>query len=76
MTFDQTNMPFTNLHQAALASGSIPGVFPPQLMNGMSLMDGGTIHDVNVVSAIQQCLEVVDDESKIIIDIAICSNAK
>ena len=73
VTFDQTNMPFSNLHQAALASGSIPGVFPPQLMGDMALMDGGTIYDVNVVSAVQQCLEIVDDESKIIIDIAICS---
>lgn len=69
-------MPFTNLHQAALASGSIPGAFPPQLMNGMVLMDGGTIWDVNLISAIDQCLEVVDDVSKIVIDIAICSSAK
>ena len=53
VTFDQTNMPFTQLHQAALASGSIPGAFPPQLMENMTLMDGGTIYDVNVVSAIQ-----------------------
>ena len=53
VTFDQTNMPFSNLHQAALASGSIPGVFPPQLLDGMVLMDGGTIHDVNVISAVQ-----------------------
>ena len=42
-------------------------------MENMTLMDGGTIYDVNVVSAIQQCMEVVDDESKITIDIAICS---
>ena len=37
-------------------------------------MDGGTIWDVNVVSAIDQCMEIVDDESKIVIDIAICSS--
>ena len=29
ITFDQTTMPFADLHQAALASGSIPGAFPP-----------------------------------------------
>ena len=39
-------------------------------------MDGGTIYDVNLVSAVEQCLEVVDDMSKIIIDIAICAPAK
>ena len=38
-------------------------------------MDGGTVWDVNVISAIEQCLEVVDDVSKIVIDIAICSGA-
>ena len=38
-------------------------------------MDGGTDHDVNLISAIQSCLEVVDDTSKIILDIAICQSA-
>lgn len=37
-------------------------------------MDGGTIYNVDVWSAINQCLEVVEDESDIIVDIAICDN--
>jgi len=37
-------------------------------------MDGGTINNVNIQSAIDQCLEVVDDESKITIDIYICGD--
>ena len=53
VTFDQNNTAFEDLHNAALASGSIPGVFPPQLFKGMVLMDGGTIWDVNIISAVQ-----------------------
>ena len=37
-------------------------------------MDGGTVWNVNIDSAIRQCLEVVDDESDIIVDIAICDD--
>ena len=69
-------MDFGLLHQGALASGSIPGVFKPQFFDGRYLMDGGTVIDVNVPSAVEQCLELVDDESKIIIDIAICGPGK
>ena len=53
VTFDQTNTSFADLHQAALASGSIPAIFPPQHFKDMVLMDGGTIWDVNIVSAVQ-----------------------
>lgn len=56
VTFDQDNTSFADLHQAALASGSIPGVFPPQHFKDMILMDGGTIYDVNLISAVEQCL--------------------
>jgi len=36
-------------------------------------MDGGTVWDVNPISAVQQCLEIVDDVKDIIIDVALCS---
>ena len=35
-------------------------------------MDGGTVFNVNLNSAVQQCLELVEDQSQIIVDIAIC----
>ena len=35
-------------------------------------MDGGTVWDVNIDSAINQCLEFVDSEEDIIVDVAIC----
>lgn len=37
-------------------------------------MDGGTVWNVDPFSAINQCLEVVDSEEDIILDIAICSD--
>ena len=52
-------------------------VFAPQLIDGMVMMDGGTVHDVNLISAIHQCLDgVVDDVSKIILDVTICQKDK
>ena len=35
-------------------------------------MDGGTVWNVNAEAAISQCMDLVDDESKIIMDILIC----
>lgn len=55
-TFNNDNITFEEMPQAALSSGSIPGVFAPQHFKGMYLMDGGTVWDVNVQSAIEQCL--------------------
>ena len=37
-------------------------------------MDGGTINNVNIAGAVAQCLEVVDDESKITLDVYICGD--
>lgn len=37
-------------------------------------MDGGTVWNTNIVSAVNKCLEVVDSKSKIVIDIAICGH--
>jgi len=37
-------------------------------------MDGGTVYNVNLVSAVNKCLEIVDHPSKIIMDFAVCSS--
>ena len=64
---------WSELHLAAFASSSIPGIFPPMHFKDMVLMDGGTIWDVNINSAIEQCKDLgVTDPSKIIVDISIC----
>jgi len=51
--FNATNLDFfTELGHAAMSSGSIPGVFPPQRFKDKWFMDGGTVWDVNIDSAI------------------------
>ena len=72
VTMDQTNCSFEDIPLCSIASASVPVVFPPQHWGGHTLMDGGTAWGVNIDSAIQQCLEIVEDPSDIIIDIAIC----
>ena len=39
-------------------------------------MDGGTVYNSNVNSAILQCLDMVDDESKITVDVFVCDDSK
>lgn len=73
--FDQKNTALEDLARASFASASIPTVFPPYNWEGIGLfMDGGTIYNVNIQSAIEQCMEIVDDESKITIDVFVCDS--
>lgn len=39
-------------------------------------MDGGTVWNTNLVTAIDRCLELVDSKSQIIVDIAVCGHAE
>ena len=71
--FTSENIAFEALPQIAMASGSIPGVFPNQHYKGMNLMDGGTIYDVNVDSAVNACLDMGYAQEDIIVDVLICS---
>lgn len=53
-TFDQTNTSLSDLPKASFSSASIPGVFPPYNWDGVGIfMDGGTIYNVNIQSAIE-----------------------
>ena len=53
VTMDQTNCAFEDLPTCMLSSASIPGVFQPRSWGGHDyLMDGGTIWDINIDSAI------------------------
>jgi len=71
--FNNTNLDYySELAHAAMSSGSIPGVFPPQRFKDRWFMDGGTVWNVNIDSAIQGCLEKVDSLDKITIDIFSC----
>ena len=73
IALNNDNITFDELAQAALSSGSIPVVFPPQHLKNWIFMDGGTVWNTNLTSAVQECAKIVDnDYSKIVIDVAIC----
>jgi predicted acylesterase/phospholipase RssA len=72
--FTQDNTNFYDMAQAALSSSSIPILFPPQDFKGHLLMDGGTIWDVNISSAVKQCNDMGATNEEITIDIAVCLN--
>ena len=56
------------------SSASIPFIFPHVDVDNMVLMDGGTVFNLNIVSAVDRCHEVVEDDSEIILDIVMCSS--
>ena len=74
--FDQTNTDFHDMAKAAFSSASIPTVFPPYSWNGSNFVDGSTATNINVEDAVTQCLDLVDDESQITIDILLCGGSK
>ena len=50
--------------KVVVSSGSMPAAFPPQIWpDGTVCIDGGTVWDVNLVSAIERCRKVVNDDS-------------
>lgn len=71
----QENTVYEDLAQSSLASGSIPVIFPPQKIKDYVFMDGGTVWNVNLTSAVDQCMEIVDSYEDIILDVAICGYA-
>ena len=72
IAMNPTNTPFENLAQSSMSSASIPVVFPPQHLNGYVFMDGGTVWDLNLDSAVQQCIDKGFEATDIIVDVAIC----
>lgn len=53
-----------NIVKVVVSSASIPFAFPTQEWpDGVVCMDGGTTWNLNLVSAIERCREIVDDDS-------------
>jgi predicted acylesterase/phospholipase RssA len=71
-TFNTSDTSFYDMQQATLCSASIPGVFPPQHFKGEYYMDGGTVWNINIVSAIEQCLNNGYAEEDVVLDMYIC----
>jgi len=67
--------PKEKIPAAVLASASIPFVFPNRHIGDQIFMDGGTVWNTNLVSAVDRCHELVDDDSQIVIDIILCGGS-
>ena len=65
------NVGLENLGTIIRASASIPFAFEPTHFQDHWYMDGGTVWNVNLKDAIDRCLEVVDDEEHVVVDVAI-----
>jgi len=67
----------TDVHKMAreaLSSSSMPLIFPTQTWKeyGITLMDGGSDYNVNLVDAVNRCRNIADKDEEITIDILSC----
>lgn len=70
MTFDFEHLKEEEYTNATVASTAIPVLFPWTELRGLKLVDGGTGGwNTNMIGGINKCLEIVDDESKIELDV-------
>ena len=74
--YDNSNTMFEEVANACTCSASIPGVFSPQQFKGNYLMDGGTITNMNLDTALAQCKAVVKDGdmTRVTVDVALCGH--
>jgi len=61
--------------EAVMCSAAPPLYFPPQHFDDTIFVDGGCITNLDVFSAVERCLDVVPDQSDIIVDMIFCSGA-
>jgi len=78
IVFNETS---TDIPKSVVSSASIPFAFPHQVWempDGSQIvcMDGGTVYNTNLVSAVDRCREQVDHDEEITVDIVICDSAE
>jgi len=56
------------LMEVVMCSSAMPALFPYQNYSGTEFCDGGCILNLNIFSAVERCLEEVDDPSQVIVD--------
>ncbi len=66
------NGPRSDLINSIIASASVPGVFPPQYVNGKVLIDGMAARNIDLSAILERCKEIVSDEADIIVDLIDC----
>ena len=59
----------TDAAKQCVSSASLPGLFIPMGIDGAQYIDGGTAMGLDAMSAVEKCLELVDDDSQITMDI-------
>lgn len=79
-TYTTFNETVSDPAKASVSSSSIPTIFPPQYWKNYDgkdvvCMDGGTVWNTNLVSAIKRCQEIVDDDSQITLDVILCGGS-
>ena len=57
--------------EGVMCSSAMPAAFPFQEFKGNIYVDGGTVKNLDVASAVEQCREIVENDSDIIIDIVL-----
>lgn len=73
VTFDE-KLNLDDLAFGITGSASIPFVFPSQHLHGVTLNDGGSIYNTNLISAVEKCNSEGYTDDKIILDIVICGH--
>jgi len=74
--FDSDDFTIDEIPLRVISSASIPLVFPHRVINDWVLMDGGTVWNTNLVSAVNKCVEIGYSKDQIVMDIAITHAAK
>ena len=54
-----------------LASASLPGLFPPTHLRNYTLIDGGSVWNLNIIGAIQKCRDLGFGDPNIVLDVVI-----
>jgi predicted acylesterase/phospholipase RssA len=60
--------------KSAIGSSSIPLVFPSVKKDDKIYVDGGSIWNIDIPSAVRRCKEVVDNDEDIIVDMILCGS--
>lgn len=63
-----TQLSHSDMVTAIIASGSPPFFFPPVLIDGVTYADGGCLINLDVFSAINQCIAATGKEEDVVVD--------
>lgn len=77
MALDLDEFPYDDkISKYVQASTAIPVIFPYMNDGARTWIDGGVIAGLDAISAVLRCKELVQDESKIIVDVIILDESK